>query len=150
MERRTGQKKGNEKWNTQGWQTKKKWNTKWRRSRNDWTKKIKWQLWERLRVREWEKQGGKAPGLDASHFNLSVMKLMDDTHRTANCNNYSAEKLWHTRTRTLTLYGSIERHMRQRPSPFMWPISSANNAYPLVHPLRLYSDAFLWCAINIT
>lgn len=70
--------------------------------------------------REREKQGGKAPGLDASHFNLSVMKLMDDTHRTANSNNYSAKKtLTHTNTDAHFIDGSIERHMRQRLSPFM-------------------------------
>lgn len=38
--------------------------------------------------------------MDVSHFNLSVgvvvMKLMDDTHGTANCNNYSTEKLRQT------------------------------------------------------
>lgn len=65
-------------------------------------------VWERETEGE---RGGRwytaGSTLDVSHFNLSVgvlvMKLMDDTHGTANCNNYSSEKLRHPQTQTHTL-----------------------------------------------
>lgn len=92
---------------------------------------------EKVRKSEKEKHQRDRYRMRRKEICVLVMKMMDDTHGTANCNNYSRGKLRHT------LYNQIyPDHMRVL--PFIWPISRESSSW-LEHPLRLYSNAFLWC-----
>lgn len=128
---KTGQKQEDEKKKHTGLTGKVRHRVKYiKKNRNEMTERNRSSKevhdWERKRTyksvwgqeKERDRRGGCCAAgsrLDVSHFNLSVgvqvMKLMDDTRGTANCNNYSTEKHRHTLYRQI--YPDHMRHQYQ-------------------------------------